>query len=138
MWRYFIGLALLIALAAPARAGELDNESPILNTPMVSRTAPARLTAPAVLGSEMDQECPEQDWGWRRGWGWGGGWRGGFHGGWGWGGGWRGGWGGGWGYSAYRPVVYGGWGYGCYRPVVYSNWGCGFYQPVVYSSWGCW
>jgi hypothetical protein len=151
-------LTIAILSAAPAWAGELDQE--FVSQPSKAAKAraekgllPATTTAKAQLsqeqakvalakGSELDDESPAQAYrggwgrgggGWGRGWGgWGRGW-GGWGRGWGgWGRGWYGyrgwGWGRGWG-----GWGWGGWGGGW--PYYASAWRWGWGWPYYASLW---
>lgn len=126
MIRTLAALAVVVGLAATARAGEMDREA--IGGPAI-RSAVA-VVRPTIVtpGTEMDAETPEQSW-CRRGWG-----RGGCWGGCGWGWGrttfFAPGWGGGWA----RPCGWGGCGWTSFHPGWHGGWGWG--RP----GWGggCW
>ncbi|MGE3821884.1 MAG: hypothetical protein AB7I30_20920 [Isosphaeraceae bacterium] len=131
-------LGLLLMLAGPVRAGELDADFGAKAPPAVVKPSvdPPPVT---VAATELDAEAPTQSCFFRGGFGWGG-YRG-------WGGlGWGGlGWGGlGWGGLGWGGLGWGGYGWGGYG----GGWGYGYMPVVSYSSayfgggwgglWGCW
>lgn len=127
MVRYIAILAVVLFVAGPSLADELDAEfgaKKVASAPSLKLPSNPIDHAAKSSASELDKEAPAQarrcGWGggWGGGWGWG--WRGGWGGWCGWRGGW-GGWGGGWG--GWR----GGW---CGWP------SCSFYAWPTYAYWG--
>ena len=119
-------LAAVLVAGSAARADEMDRETKSKPAVVAAMTT----AAPALAGSELDKESPDQSHGWRRG-------------GWGVSVGFGGGWGGYGGYSVgyyggYRP--WGGYGYSVgYYPRSYY-YPVSYYRPyhAHYYYGGCW